>query len=65
LRPPAVIDKASAEVQKVLNAPDLKDKAEAVDIYVVSSGPDEFAAFIKHEAARWPAVVKKGGLHFD
>jgi tripartite-type tricarboxylate transporter receptor subunit TctC len=63
--PPAVIDKLSAEVQKVLNEPDLKAKADAVGIYPVSSTPAEFAAFIQREAARWPDVVKKSGLHFD
>jgi tripartite-type tricarboxylate transporter receptor subunit TctC len=63
--PPALIDKLSAEVQKVLNEPDLKVKAEAVGIYPVSSTPAEFAAFIQREAARWPEVVKKSGLHFD
>ena len=63
--PPAVIDKLSAEVQKVLNDPALKAKAETVGIYAVSSTPAEFSAFIKHEAARWPDVVKKSGMHFD
>jgi tripartite-type tricarboxylate transporter receptor subunit TctC len=63
--PPAVIDKLSAEVQKVLNDPALKAKAETVGIFAVSSTPAEFAAFIKQEAARWPGVVKKSGLHFD
>lgn len=63
--PPAVVDKLSSEVRKVLGEPDLKAKAERVGIYVVSSTPAEFASFIQHEAARWPAVVKKSGLHFD
>ena len=42
-----MIDKLSAEVQKVLNEPDLKAKAEAVGIYPVTSTPAEFAAFIQ------------------
>lgn len=63
--PQPVIDKLSTEVQKVLAEPDLKAKAEGVGIYAVSSTPAEFAAFIKHEAARWPDVVKKSGMHFD
>ena len=63
--PPAVVEKLSAEIRKVLGEPDLKAKAERVGIYVVSSTPAEFTAFIQHEAARWPAVVKKSGLHFD
>jgi len=63
--PPAVIDKLSAEVATILNNPEVKAKAEAVGIYPVTSTPAEFAAFIRHEAARWPDVVKKSGLHFD
>jgi tripartite-type tricarboxylate transporter receptor subunit TctC len=50
---------------KVLNAPPLKAKAEAVGIYPVTSTPADFAAFIQHEAARWLGVVKNSGLHFD
>lgn len=63
--PPAIVNKLSAAAAKVLAEPDLKAKAEAVGIYPVSSTPAEFAAFIQHEAARWPDVVKKSGLHFD
>jgi tripartite-type tricarboxylate transporter receptor subunit TctC len=63
--PPAIVDKLAAEVAKVLNDPALKSKAQTVGIYPVTSTPAEFAAFIRHEAARWPDVVKKSGLHFD
>jgi len=63
--PPGIIDKLAAEFAKALDDPDIKAKAERVGIYPVTSTPAEFAAFIKHEAARWPDVVKKSGLHFD
>ena len=63
--PAPIVDKLAAEMAKVLNEPALKAKAEAVGIYPVSSTPAEFAAFVHHEAARWPDVVKKSGLHFD
>jgi tripartite-type tricarboxylate transporter receptor subunit TctC len=63
--PPAIIDKLNAEVVKVLNNPEVKAKADAVGLYPATSTPAEFAAFIQHEAARWPAVVKKSGMHFD
>jgi len=63
--PAPVVEKLAAEVAKVLNDPALKTKAETVGIYTVSSTPAEFAAFIRREAARWPDVVKKSGLHFD
>jgi tripartite-type tricarboxylate transporter receptor subunit TctC len=63
--PPAIVDKLSSEVAGILNDPELLAKAHAVGIYPVTSTPAEFAAFIRHEAARWPDVVKKSGLHFD
>jgi len=63
--PAPIVQKLAAEVAKVLNEPALKAKAETVGIYTVSSSPAEFAAFIRREAARWPDVVKKSGLHFD
>ncbi len=63
--PPAVVDKLNGEVAKILNNPEVKAKADAVGLYPTTSTPAEFAAFIQHEAARWPAVVKKSGMHFD
>jgi tripartite-type tricarboxylate transporter receptor subunit TctC len=63
--PPATIDKLAAEVAKVFNDSALKAKAATVGIYTATDTPEEFAAFIRHEAARWPDVVKKSGLHFD
>jgi tripartite-type tricarboxylate transporter receptor subunit TctC len=63
--PAAIVEKLSAATAKALRDPDLKAKAEAVGIYPVSSTPQEFSAFIAHEAARWPDIVKKSGMHFD
>jgi tripartite-type tricarboxylate transporter receptor subunit TctC len=63
--PAPIVEKLAAEAAKVLNEPALKAKAETVGIYTTTSTPTEFAAFIRHEAARWPDVVKKSGLHFD
>jgi tripartite-type tricarboxylate transporter receptor subunit TctC len=48
-----------------LTDPQVKSRAEAVGISPVTSTPAEFAAFIQHEAARWPGVVKNSGMHFD
>jgi tripartite-type tricarboxylate transporter receptor subunit TctC len=63
--PQPIIDKLAAEVTKILSDPAIKAKADAVGISPVTSTPAEFAAFIQHEAARWPGVVKTSGMHFD
>jgi tripartite-type tricarboxylate transporter receptor subunit TctC len=63
--PTAIIDKLAAEVARILADPAVKTRADAVGISPVTSTPAEFAAFIQHEAARWPDVVKASGMHFD
>ena len=64
--PAAMVDKlAEEETAKILNDAAIKPRADAVGLYLSSSTPAEFAAFIKSEAARWEPVVKKSGLHFD
>jgi tripartite-type tricarboxylate transporter receptor subunit TctC len=63
--PAAVIDKLQGETEKILNDPAIKARANAVGLYLSSSTPAEFSAFIRSEAARWQPVVKKSGLHFD
>jgi tripartite-type tricarboxylate transporter receptor subunit TctC len=63
--PPAIVNKLSSEVANVLGNKELKAKADAVGLYPATLTPPEFAAFIQQEAARWPAVVKLSGMHFD
>jgi tripartite-type tricarboxylate transporter receptor subunit TctC len=63
--PPAIVDKLAGEVAKILGDPQVKSRADAVGLYPATSTPAEFSAFIQHEAARWPTVVKNSGMHFD
>jgi tripartite-type tricarboxylate transporter receptor subunit TctC len=61
----AIVDKLAAEVTKILGDPQVKARADAVGLFPTTDTPAEFAAFIQHEAARWPEVVKRSGMHFD
>jgi tripartite-type tricarboxylate transporter receptor subunit TctC len=63
--PAPIIDKLASEVAKALGDPEVKARADAVGLGPATDTPPEFAAFIQHEAARWPEVVKKSGMHFD
>ena len=49
----------------VLRAPELRDKlsVEAIEPRVMS--PEQFAAFIKTDIARWTKVAKDRGIHLD
>ena len=63
--PQPIIDKLAAEAAKALSDPAVKAKADAVGLGPATSTPVELAAFIQQQAARWPEVVKKSGLHFE
>jgi tripartite-type tricarboxylate transporter receptor subunit TctC len=53
------------EVVKVLADPALKQKSEQTGNYPVTSTPEEFAAFMRKETARWSRVIKELNLKLD
>ncbi|TMJ35042.1 MAG: tripartite tricarboxylate transporter substrate binding protein, partial [Alphaproteobacteria bacterium] len=60
-----IIGKVHDEVVRILADPALKEKSERTGNYPVTSTPEEFAAFIRKEAARWSHVIKEMNLKFD
>lgn len=63
--PKPIVAKLNAEVARVMQAPDLQERFAAIGIQVRTSTPDEFAAFIRQEMAKWAAVVREAGLKAD
>jgi tripartite-type tricarboxylate transporter receptor subunit TctC len=63
--PTAIIDKLHAEIVKALADPSVRAKAETAGLFVATSTPAEFAAFIRKEAKRWSTVVKETGIQYD
>jgi tripartite-type tricarboxylate transporter receptor subunit TctC len=63
--PKPIIAKLNAEVARVMQAPDLQERFGAIGIQVRTSTPDEFAAFIRREMAKWAKVVREAGLKAD
>lgn len=61
----AIVAKLNAEIVKILNMPDVKERLSAVGIETFSSTPAQFAAFIKDETAKWAKVVKFSGARLD
>jgi tripartite-type tricarboxylate transporter receptor subunit TctC len=47
-----------AELMKIIHAPDFKQRLNAEGGEPVASTPEEFAALIKAETARWGRVIK-------
>jgi tripartite-type tricarboxylate transporter receptor subunit TctC len=63
--PPAVVTRLNAEIRKILQMPDVRERLEQLGIDPVANSPDEFAAFQKAEIAKWAKVVKDGGVKID
>jgi len=60
--PAASIAKLQAEVSRILNLPELKDRLTREGADVVASTPDQFTAFLKAEMATAAQIVKASGM---
>ena len=60
--PRPVIDVLHRELVKAYNAPEIKAQVEATGSYVAADTPEEFAAFIRAEVAKWGKVGRAAGI---
>lgn len=63
--PEAAVAKIHQEAVKALLAPEVRDRLTALGAAVVGNSPEEFAAFIRTEHARWGKVVREAGIRAD
>lgn len=60
--PRPIIDKLAAAANAALKSPQVVSKLAAAQFVPLGGAPDEFAAFIARETAKWRAVAKATGL---
>jgi tripartite-type tricarboxylate transporter receptor subunit TctC len=63
--PRAVIARLNGELVKIMHAPDVKERLAATGTDPRTSTPEEFAAYLKQEIAKWGEVVRKANLKAD
>jgi len=56
------VDKLQKEIAARLLVPETKESMSKQGAEPVASTPDQFAAFIRSEMAKWSAVIKVAGL---
>jgi len=63
--PRPIVARLNAELVKIMHAPELKEKLDALATDPVTSTPEEFAGLIQREIAKWGEVVREAGLKAD
>jgi tripartite-type tricarboxylate transporter receptor subunit TctC len=64
--PQNIVDKLSAETQKIFADPAFRDKFLAPNfIYSIASSPADFAARIKADSIKWGKVIRDAHIHVD
>ena len=63
--PPAVLKRLNAEIVAGFNQPDVVERLSKQSIEPVAGTPEQLAAYIKSERARYTKVIKAIGLKVD
>ena len=59
---PEIIARLNAEVGKLMNAPEAKNKLTQVGLDAATGTPAEFATFVREETDKWAGVIKDAGI---
>jgi tripartite-type tricarboxylate transporter receptor subunit TctC len=60
--PRPIVARLNAEIVKVMQAPEMKERLAAMATEPVTSTPEAFAQLIREEIAKWGKVVRTAGL---
>jgi tripartite-type tricarboxylate transporter receptor subunit TctC len=63
--PKPIIDKLNAVMAKALHSPDVTSRLAGLGLTVVADTPEQFAAFVAAESAKWRKVVQTSGATID
>ena len=60
--PPAIVNRLAAEVARIVQLPDVKEKMLALGTDPVGNTPAELAAIMRADIARWGGVIRAAGI---
>ena len=63
--PAAIINRLNEEIVRALNIADVKEKVLNSGAETVGSSPEQFAAIINSEVAKWGKLIKDVGIYVD
>jgi len=63
--PKPTLERLSAQVRKVINAPDVKENWSKQGAVPMGMTPEEFGKFLREDIAKWAKLVKDTGMKVD
>ncbi len=60
--PAPIAERLSAELQKMLSKPEVKERLLNTGVEVFYTGPKEFDAYVKSELKKWTGLIKEVGI---
>jgi len=63
--PREIVVRLAAEIQKAMQAPDLRERYIPLGMDVASNSPDEMAAYMRREQERYGQIVRNAGIKIE
>jgi tripartite-type tricarboxylate transporter receptor subunit TctC len=63
--PPAIIARLNAEVNKILQQPEVREKIMAGGAVPVGGSAEEFGAFVRKDYAKWGQIARESGVKLN
>ena len=63
--PRPIVAKLNAQIVKILAMPDVRERLTSLGADPVGNTPEQFAAYVKAEIAKWAPIVKATGARVD
>jgi len=63
--PAALVTRLNADIVKVANTQEMKERMAAQAAEVTTTTPEEFAGILRKDFAKWLKVIKSAGIHID
>jgi tripartite-type tricarboxylate transporter receptor subunit TctC len=60
--PKAIVNKLNAEITRIFNLPDVKEKIAALDIEFIGGSPEEATAYMQSKSVKWDKVLQQAGI---
>jgi tripartite-type tricarboxylate transporter receptor subunit TctC len=60
--PAAIVQRLNSEVNRLLQTPDLREQFAKIGVEPVGGTPEEFAATVQRDIARWSEIIRRGNI---